>query len=287
MGQPLINLLHDELLERDIIQADETTFQVLKEPGRAAQTKSYLWCYRSGCGPPIIVFDYRQTRAGQHAHDYLAGFSGYLLTDGYSGYDRLVLATLVACWSHARRYFHDIVKVRPKNAAPGLADEALATINALFALERRWQACRAEQRRALRQQFSAPLLERFKAWLECYAVQTAPKTLLGKAIGYTLRLWPRLIRFLEDGRLELSNNATERAIKAFVMGRKAFLFSDTPAGARALANLYALVETAKANGQEPWGYLKRVFTELPVAEEVAQIEALLPWQPSRGSQAAA
>jgi transposase len=283
--QPLINLLHDELLERDIILADETTFQVLKEPGRAAQTKSYLWCYRSGCGPPIILFDYRETRAGQNAGDYLEGFRGYLLTDGYTGYDRVALAVMVACWSHARRYFHDIVKVRPTTAAPGLADEALATIDTLFRLERQWHACSAEQRLALRQRFSAPILSTFKAWLDCYSVQTAPKTLLGKAIRYTLNLWPRLIRFLDDGRLVLSNNETERAIKAFVIGRKAFLFADSPAGAHALANLYALVETAKANGREPWAYLQRVFTDLPAARDMAQIEALLPWQGAGGDSA--
>lgn len=275
--QPLINLLHDDLLARDIILADETTFQVLNEPGRAAHTKSYLWCYRSGCGPPIVLFDYCETRAGENARHYLDGFSGYLLTDGYSGYNGLPLAVMVACWSHARRYFHDIVKVRPATAAPGLADEALAAINALFSLERRWQDCSVEQRRALRQRFSAPILTEFKAWLDCHFVQTAPKTLLGKAIRYTLNLWPRLIRFLDDGRLVLSNNETEQAIKAFVIGRKAFLFADTPAGAHALANLYALVETAKANGQEPWAYLQRVFTELPAAGDLAQIEALLPW----------
>ncbi len=283
--QPLINLMHEALLERDIILADETTFQVLKEPGRAAQTQSYLWCYRSGCGPPIILFDYSETRAGANAQAYLEGFRGYLLTDGYAGYDGVALVVMVACWSHARRYFHDIVKVRPSTAAPGLADEALATINALFRLERQWQACSVEQRLALRQRFSAPILTEFKAWLDCYFVQTAPKTLLGKAIRYTLNLWPRLIRFLDDGRLVLSNNETEQAIKTFVIGRKAFLFADTPSGAHALANLYALVETAKANGQEPWAYLQRVFTELPVASDVAQIEALLPWPPSAGEAA--
>jgi transposase len=283
--QPLINLMQDALLERDIILADETPFQVLKEPGRAAQTQSYLWCYRSGCGPPIILFDYSETRAGANAQAYLDGFRGYLLTDGYSGYDGMPLAVMVACWSHARRYFHDIVKVRPSAAAPGLADDALATINALFSLERQWQDCSAAQRLALRQRFSAPIITAFKAWLECYLVHTAPKTLLGKAIRYTLNLWPRLIRFLDDGRLVLSNNETEQAIKAFVIGRKAFLFADSQAGAHALANLYALVETAKANGQEPWAYLQRVFTELPAASDVTQIEALLPWPPSAGDAA--
>jgi transposase len=279
--QPLINLLHDNLLQRDIILADETTFQVLKEPGRAAQTKSYLWCYRSGCGPPIILFDYSETGAGQHPKAYLESFTGYLLTDGYAGYDAVGDAggqpTLLGCWSHARRHFHDIVKARPKGAAPGLTDEALAYADTLFRLERHWQACNAWQRQQLRQQFSAPVLAQCKTWLDQHLSATAPKTLLGKAIRYALRFWPRLTQFLDDGRLPISNNQTERDIKTFVLGRKAFLFANSPAGARALANLYALVQTAQANGREPWAYLKQVFTALPQATTVGQIETLLPW----------
>ena len=280
--QPLINLLHDELLQREIILADETTFQVLKEPGRAAQTKSYVWCYRSGCGPPIVLFDYRETRAGQHPKTYLDGFTGYLLTDGYAGYDAVGTPQgqpmMLGCWTHARRNFHDIVKARPKGAAPGLADEALAYADTLFRLERQWKSCSAEQRHALRQQFSVPVLDACKSWLDRYLPLTAPKTLLGQAIRYALRFWPRLTRFLDDGRLPISNNQTEREIKTFVLVRKAFLFADSPAGARALANLYSLVQTAQANGLEPGAYLKQVFTELPQATSLAQIEALLPWR---------
>jgi transposase len=279
--QPLINLLRDELLARDIILADETTFQVLREAGRAPQTNSWLWCYVSGHGSPIILFEYTETRAGKHPQEYLNGFSGYLLTDGLSAYEQVRTATTqpmpVGCWSHARRYFHDLLKARPKTAPPGLADEALTHIDALFHLEQRWKDVSAEQRRDLRHHYSAPILEKFKTWLDRHLPATAPKTLLGKAIRYTLKLWTRLTRFLQDGRLALSNNATERAIKAFVIGRKNFLFANSPAGARALANLYALVETAKANGLNPWTYLKNVFTALPSATTVEQIEALLPW----------
>lgn len=279
--QPLINLLRDDLLTRDIILADETTLQVLREAGRAAQTDSWLWCSVSGHGPPIILFEYTETRAGKHPQDYLKGFSGYLLTDGLSAYEQVRTATtqptLVGCWSHARRYFHDLVKARPKTAPPGLADEALSYIGVLFHLERRWTEVTGAQRRALRQRHSAPIVKQFKAWLERHLPATAPKTLLGKAIRYTLRFWSRLTQFLTDGRVPLSNNHTEQAIKQVVIGRKNFLFAYSPAGARALANLYALVETAKANAREPWAYLKQVLTELPRASTVEQIEALLPW----------
>jgi transposase len=288
--QPLTNLLHDELLARDIILADETPLQVLREAGRAAQTDSWLWCYRSGHGPPVILFDYTETRAGKHPQDYLGSFAGYLLTDGLSAYDQVGTATtrptLVGCWSHARRYFHDLIKARPKTAPPGLADEALTYIGTLFHLEQRWMEVGAAPRCVLRQRHSAPILEQFKAWLERYLPATAPKTLLGKAIRYTLRFWPRLTQFLTDGRVPLSNNRTEQAIKKVVIGRKNFLFAYSPAGARALANLYALVETAKANGVEPWRYLKRVFTTLPLATTVAQVEALLPWNLPPGERSA-
>src|SRR5512144_337959 len=221
--QPLINLLRDELLARDIILADETTLQVLREAGRAAQTDSWLWCYRSGHDPPIILFDYTETRAGQHPQAYLDGFEGYLLTDGLSAYDQVGAATarptLVGCWSHARRYFHDLVKARPKTAPPGLTDEALTYIGALFHLERRWTEVTPEQRQAFRQCHSAPILDPFKGWLDRYLPATAPKTLLGNAIRYTLRLWSRLTQFLTDGRLPLSNNRTEQALKKVVIGR--------------------------------------------------------------------
>jgi transposase len=286
--QPLINLLHEELLTRAIILADETTLQVLREAGRAPQTGSWLWCYRSGQGPPIILFEYTETRAGKHPHTYLDGFSGYLLTDGLSAYDRVRTATtrptLVGCWSHARRYFHDIIKARPKTAPPGLADEALSYIGALFHWERRWTEVTPTQRQTLRQRHSAPIVDQFKVWLDRYLPTTAPKTLLGKAIRYALRFWSRLTQFLRDGRIPLSNNRTEQAIKKVVIGRKNFLFAYSPAGARALANLYALVETAQATGLEPGRYLQRVFTALPVATSVAQVEALLPWNLAPGER---
>lgn len=283
--QPLINLLHDELLRRPLVIADETTLQVLREAGRAPQTLSYLWAYLSDTGPPIVLFDYRETRAGAHPKAYLEGFTGeYLLTDGYSAYEQVgadeQAPWLVGCWSHCRRKFHDVIKARPKGAAPGLADEALAYIGALYAIERRCTERRlsTEERQAVRARDSRQVLETFKPWLERHLPATTPKSLLGRAIGYALKRWKRLERFLEDGRLALDTNALERAIKTVVIGRKNFLFAATPAGARALANLYSLVITAKANGRELWGYLQRVFSALPCAHSLADIEALLPWR---------
>jgi transposase len=279
--QPLINLLHGELLGRPIIVADETTLQVLKEAGRAPQTRSYLWAYLSDTGPPIVLFEYRETRAGRYPKAYLEGFTGeYLHTDGYSAYDQVGAARQVGCWNHCRRKFHDVVKARPKGAGPGLADEALVHIGTLYAIERRCteQGLSAEERLAVRATHSRPVLDTFKAWLARPLPATLPKSLIGRAIRYALKRWARLERFLENGNLALDTNAVERAIKSVVIGRKNFLFAATVAGARALANLYSLVVTAKANSLEPWGYLTRVFSELPQAQTVEDIEALLPWR---------
>ncbi|MDQ2694531.1 MAG: IS66 family transposase [Pseudomonadota bacterium] len=279
--QPLINLLHEQLLEADIVQADETPLQVLREAGRAAQTKSFLWLYRSGTSPPIVLYDYQPTRAGAHPKRYLAGFGGYLQTDGYPGYGQVGETghrpTLVGCWAHVRRYFLEALQALPPGTAPGLAGEALYRIGRLYRIERLIKTLSPEQRRRYRQRLSQPRLEALHDWLQARAGQVLPKSLLGKAVGYALNQWPRLIRYVEDGRLSIDNNASERDIKTVVIGRKAWLFCNTPAGARASANLYALVETAKANGLEPWAYLKGVFRDLPRAQSVEQIEALLPW----------
>lgn len=279
--QPLINLLHEQLLGADIVQADETTVQVLREPGRAAQTKSYLWLYRSGTSPPIVLYDYQPTRAGAHPRAYLGGFDGYLQTDSYQGYDQVGEAghrpTAVGCWAHVRRYFFEAFQALPPAARAGLAGEALYRIGRLYRIEQRLKALTPEQRRRYRQRLSRPRLEAFHDWLQAQVGQVLPKSLLGKAVGYALNQWPRLTRYIEDGRLSIDNNASERDIKTVVIGRKAWLFCNTPAGARASANLYSLVETAKANGLEPWAYLKRVFGDLPRAQSLEQIEALLPW----------
>ena len=183
----------------------------------------------------------------------------------------------VGCWAHARRKFVDALQALPKGADPGLAGEAVRRIRRLYRIERYCQAMAPEQRQRYRQRLSRPRLEALHHWLREQAAQVLPKSLLGHAIGYALNQWPRLIQYVEDGRLSIDNNAAERDIKAVVIGRKNWLFCNTPAGARANANLYALVETAKANGLEPWAYLQRVFRELPRAQTVTAVEALLPW----------
>ena len=289
--QPLINLLRDELLGGDIIHCDETTVQVLGEEGRAAESKSYMWVQASANRErPVVLFDYDPSRGGAIPKRLLGEYSGYLITDGYEGYGPVCRAngiTQVGCWAHARRKFDEVLKaagINPRKTPKGKpppkarkAGQALAFIRALFAIEHRVRDDSAEARYRVRHAESALVLERLRAWLDEQLPTVPPSTALGRALSYLDAQWPKLIRFIEDGRLELTNNRAENAIRPFVLGRKNWLFSATVHGAKASANLYSLVETAKACGLEPYSYLRRVFTELPKATSVEQIEALLPY----------
>jgi len=180
------------------------------------------------------------------------------------------------CWAHARRKFVEAQKVQPKGKT-GKADWALSLISKLYRVEREAKAFDAAGRLALRQQRSRPLIDKLQRWLEKSITQVPPKTAIGKALRYLQGQWPRLIRFLDDGRIPLDNNPAENAIRPFVVGRKNWLFSDTTRGAAASAMIYSLIETAKANGLEPYEYLKDVLTRLPAADTDQAIQALLPW----------
>lgn len=280
---PLYGRLHEHLLARDVLHADETPVQVLKEPGRAAQTPSYMWVYRSGRdGPPVILFDYQQTRAGKHPQAFLHGFAGYLHVDGYAGYDQLPNVTLVGCWAHARRKFDEALKSLPSSArssGPVAAQIGLEYCNRLFAIEKSLNQLTPEERHARRQSQSVPVLDEFKAWLEHQQSHVLPKTALGQAITYCLRQWDKLIAFLEDGRLELSNNRCEQSIKPFTLGRKNWLFANTPKGATSSAIIYSIIETAKANHLKPFEYLTHLLERLPNidVEDPSQLDTLMPW----------
>ena len=291
--QPLINLLRDRLLESAYIRMDETTVQVLKEPGRSAQSMSYLWVQQSGEREhPVVLYDYAPSRAGAVPIALLGSFNGYLQTDGYAGYHAVVVAngiTPLYCFAHARRYFIDALKalgLNPNKLPPKPPDKprrplkALGFIRHLYAIEHQICEQTPAERLVARQADSVPVLDELRAWLVETLPKVVPGTALGKALGYLDRHWNGLFRYCEDGRLEIDNNRCEDAIRPFVIGRKNWLFSDTVKGAQSSANLYSLIETAKANGLEPYAYLRRVFTLLPAATTVADIEALLPWAES-------
>lgn len=293
---PLINLLRERLLEGGYIHCDETTVQVLEEPGKAAESKSYMWVQAAGTGEtPIVLFDYDPTRSGEVPRRLLEGFQGYLQTDAYAGYHRVVAErglTSVLCMAHARRHFVDALKalgLNPNKLPPKPPDKARRLLTALgyfrhlYAIERRLRDRPPDERYAVRQAEAVPVLERFHQWASQTRPKVPPKSGLGKALSYLIEHWVGLTRYLEDGRLEMDNNRVENALRPFCLGRRGWLFSATVEGATASARLYSLVETAKANGLEPYAYLRHVLTWLPRAESVDDIETLLPWNVPRES----
>jgi len=284
---PIYDRMHQVLLGRDILHADETTVQVLKEANRAAQTDSYMWLYRTGReGPSIVLFDYQMTRAGAHPKSFLEGFDGYLQVDGYAGYNGLPATIIVlGCWAHARRGFDEAIKALPPSArknAAGLPQIGLQYCDSIFHIENMLKNATAQERFEARLLQSKPILDKFKLWLHELAPKVLPKGALGKAIGYCINQWPKLITFLLDGRLEIDNNRAERSIKPFVIGRKNWLFANTPKGAKASAMIYSIVETAKENGLDPFEYLKYLFETLPSLDSKSQqaLDTILPWAES-------
>lgn len=284
---PLINLAEEVQLAYDVLQMDETTVQVLKEEGRAAQSQSRMWVRRGGSpDKPVILFNYEPTRSGKVAWRLTEDFKGYLQSDGFSGYDAVGKregVVHIGCLAHARRKFDEAMKAQKAGDRGGLAVEGLALIQRIYRIEKaaREAGLTPEQRKQLRHERARPVWDELRRWLDAKRGHAPPQMLIGKAMTYLDNQWPQLIRVLSDGRLEVDNNRCENALRPFVLGRKAWLFSDTPAGAEASARLYGLIETAKANGCEPYAYLRRVFTDLPKATTLAEIEALLPWNVAR------
>jgi hypothetical protein len=284
--QPIINLLRDHLLDSDLIYGDETVVQVLKEPGRPAQTKSYLWAQMNGTGPPVRLFNYAPTRSTAHALTLYAGSKpgAVLMTDGYEPYHevaRIHHLVHLGCWAHARRYFVEAEQVIPK---PQRADHPvagfIARIGKLFAVEAKAQdaGMTPAQRQELREEFSRPLLTEIEDLLLQHLHAVLPQSLFGKALHYLHGQWPKLLRCFDHGARPISNNACENAIRPFVVGRRNWLFSDTVGGATASANLYSLLETCKANRVDTYPYLVALFKALPHASTVDDYEALLPWR---------
>ena len=278
--QPLHNLLRDTLTDGPFLHVDETVVQVLKEDGKTPTSTSYMWVQTGGPpDKPVVLYDYDPSRSGQVPVRLLEGYRGYLMTDGYDGYNAVAAMDGIehlACWAHVRRRFVEAARVQPKGKR-GLADEAVALIGTLYGIERDHKDSDDAGRFLARQLHSLPALEALHAWLEKTQPEVTPKSALGTALAYLQKYWTRLVRYTERGDLPIDNNRCENAIRPFVVGRKAWLFSDTPAGATASAVIYSLVQTAKANGLEPYAWLRRVMRDLPKAKTVDEVEALLPW----------
>jgi transposase len=272
--------MRDILLDCSLIHMDETVVQVLKEKDRSPTSQSYMWVQTGGpADKPVVLYDYDPSRSAKVPVRLLEGFKGYLMTDGYDGYNALERTQEVdrlACWAHVRRRFIEAVRVQPKGKR-GKADEAVALIGKLYGIEREYKASSVEVRHLARQKHTVAALAELHAWLQKTQPLIAPKSALGTALSYMANLWSCLTRYTERGDLPIDNNRCENAIRPFVIGRKAWLFSDTTAGAHASAVIFSLVQTAKANGLEPYAWLRGVLRDLPAAKSLEDVEALLPW----------
>ena len=286
--EPLVERIRAEVRAYDVVQCDETPFQVLKEPGKRAQSLSYLWALRGGPAEhPLIYYEYDPSRSAEVPKRLLRNYQGFLQTDGYEGYTALGHEpgiSHVGCWAHARRKFDEALRGQGKAKKKGTkrtakesrARQALSQIQALYRIERELRDATAEERLAARQERTKPLLDKLRLWLDDSIDSVPPQSLTGRAMHYLAKQWPKLVRILDDGRLPLDTNLVENAIRPFVVGRKNWLFADTVAGAHASANLYGLIETAKANGIEPYGYLSHLFELLPALTSPEQLDTLLP-----------
>mgnify|MGYP005815878133 CR=1 FL=1 len=279
--KPLFNEMHKQLLTSSIIMSDETTWQVNKEDGKKASSKSYIWIHRTGDygGPPIILYQYTSTRSGEHAKKFLEGFQGYHVSDAYAGYEKVEGITRCLCFSHLRRYYLDAIPLdSSKKEIPGSGGAiGRAYCDKLFNLERKWKRLSPEDRKRNRLIKSVPVLDAFFAWAEKTFTN---QEYLKKALNYTLNHKKYFSNFLLDGRIPLSNNLSEIAVKPVAITRKNSLFSDSIAGAEASALIFSIINTAAANNLDAYKYLEYIFRNLPnsnFAQDPSVLKEYLPW----------
>lgn len=279
--------LHEQIYKYHVLQADETPVLVTKD-GRTAGSKSYMWVYRTGKmykERQIILYEYQKERKADHPREFLKGFSGVLVTDGYQVYhllaDEREDLDIAGCWSHARRRFSEAVKAVDKEAAKNtVADEALRRIGAMFSIEKTLADLTPDERKEQRQKRIKPLVEAYFAWIKEIQIKVPANSKTGKGITYSLNQEKYLRYFLEDGEVPMDNNSAEITIRSFVIGKKNWVMIDTIAGAKASAIVYSLVETAKANGLNPEKYLDHLLTEIPQHMDDTNrsfLEDLAPW----------
>jgi transposase len=280
--KPIYDSLCEILCLHKVLHADETSLQVLHESDKSPESKSYMWLYRTSgdTGNPIVLYEYQSDRKAEHPKAFLKNFSGYLHADGYEGYHDLSdNIKVVGCFAHARRKFDEAVKGMPKkDQANSTAMIGKQFCDKLFALEHDFGELTAEERFQKRQELSKPIFEEFYKWVA--TINPPPKTGFHAALVYMRNQREYLERYLEDGRLEISNNRAERSIKPFVIGRKNWLFANTPRGAKVSAILFSIIETAKDNSLNPYEYLTFIFKNAPnwdVHSNFENLDRLMPW----------
>jgi len=271
--QPLVNLIQDQLYKQKCIHIDETSLKVLKEPGKKAQTNSYMWVQRAGDN---ILFNYNPSRSSDVVDGLLQDYNGSIMTDGYKAYDAIAKKhkiTHLGCWTHARRYFMKVTEQGENKAASQMVE----LIGQLYAIEKQLKELTPDKVHQMRQEHSKQILQNIKELLDKILHSTTPSGLMGTALKYLHNQWPKLIVYIEDGNYPIDNNAAENAIRPFVIGRKNWLFANSQNGAKASANLYSIIETAKAHDINPQDYLAYIYKELPLVESIEDYEKLLPW----------
>lgn len=284
LAQPLLNLLIEYQHHYHVMHIDETPVKVLNQPGKPPDSKKYFWVTVGGPpGKQVYRYHYHPSRGSAVAQDLLEGFKGTVMSDDWSVYgsvcEKLQL-THIACNDHARRKFKDAFNEIPKKKQKQGVSKAEMGLNfyrKLYAVERRIKNLSDDEKKATRQKDSVPIWKEFIAWIEKHINTVAPSTTLGKALNYTYKLRSKLSYYCEEGSLPMSNEKAENAIRPFAIARKNFLFYDSPEGAKASANVYSLIITAKHHGLNPYYYLAYVFKKIPLAKTVEDIEALLPW----------
>lgn len=281
--QSEIYALEHHVMSGHKVHADDTPIGVLV-PGNGKTKTARLWTYmrddRSAgdVTPAAVWFAYSPDRKGQHPRAHLKRFSGILQADGYAGFAQLYATGTIeeaACWAHARRKFYDVYK----DQASPLAAETLQRIAALYAIESEIRGQPPNLRKAIRQSRASPLLEQLHAWLNQTLTQLSKKSALGGAILYVLNRWPALTRYCDDGRIEIDNNAAERALRAVALGRKNYLFAGSDAGGERAAAIYSLVGSAKLNDLNPQAYLTHVLERI-AEHPINRVDGLLPWNVS-------
>ena len=277
--KPFWELFRQELLTQPVIHADETALQVLKEKDRKPTDESRMWVYASGkrAARQIRLFRYKASRAGACAEEILKGFQGVLIADGYSGYNVVSKAVRAGCWAHMRRKWREAM---PEGATTENSQAAVgyAYCSQLFEIEHQLEKLDADERQKERMARSKPIVDEYFSWVDTAFFH--PSGNLRKAVTFAVNQKPYLCAFLEHGEIEISNNQVENAIRPLVVGRKNWLFSDTPEGAEASAIVYSLIETAKANGLNIERYLQHILTVLPerfARDPKAPVDDLLPW----------
>lgn len=279
---PLVDLMHKKLLQEKYLHADETTVQVMNEEGRKNTTDSYMWVYSTGehCKYSIRIFEYQPGRSGKYPQKFLKGFEGYLHTDAYSGYNKIPGITRCLCWTHLRRNFVDALPKDIKSPEATIPSQGIAYCNKLFEIEKTLEGLSMEQRKLERLKQERPVLDAFWSWIDFNKGKVLPKSKLSEALNYAINQKEDLMNYLLDGNCSISNNLAENSIRPFTIGRKNWLFSGSPKGAAASATVYSIIESAKANGLNPYKYLYFIFSELPgvqFGQNPEFLEDYLPW----------